>query len=91
MRERYGGSSGTFSAGNGDAAVPATPRMGEEDDWLPPSAAGSSLVVRFEIYVVKVSLGIHRERALMTGTLAPAARHSVPKSRRGRMAISDAG
>lgn len=60
----YGSSSGTFSASgvnNGleaNAAPPATPRkLDEEDgDWLPPSAAGSSLVVRFEIYVVKVSL-----------------------------------
>ncbi|KAK1926273.1 hypothetical protein DB88DRAFT_481296 [Papiliotrema laurentii] len=65
----YGGSSGTFSAhgvngsshGNDLAATtqsgqPVTPKRAEEDDgdWLPPSARGSSLIVRFEIYVVKV-------------------------------------
>ena len=66
MRQGYGGSSGTFSAsgmGNGDhekanqgqVGTPATPRRDEDaDDWLPPSARSSNLVVRFEIFVVKV-------------------------------------
>ena len=56
MRQMYGGSSGTFSANNGEGGTaPVTPRREEEDDWLPPNSAGSSLIVRFEIYVVKVS------------------------------------
>lgn len=83
MRQGYGGSSGTFSAGNGESAVPTTPRVGEEEDWLPPSAAGSSLVVRFEIYVVKVSIFNRLELLSLTatGTLATPTRDPIQESR----------
>ena len=49
--------SGAGQGGHG--GQPVTPKKVENDDdgdWLPPSARGSSLIVRFEIYVVKVSL-----------------------------------
>lgn len=80
----YESSSGTFSAsgvnhGSEPAAQPITPRkLDEEDgDWLPPSAAGSSLIVRFEIYVVKVSLRPARSMKLMAGTLVTATWNTI--------------